>query len=100
MGAHAHTGQFNVGNYRLPFGLFPSTKGHRYEGWMVGGGVSFGYQWALSKQWGLEMELGGGYTYFDFNRFKCGTCGMKEKSDKKGFWGPTKAAVSLVYMIK
>ncbi len=100
VGAHAHTGQFNAGNYKLPFGLFPSVKDHRYEGWMVGGGLAVGYQWALSKHWGLEMEVGGGYTYFDFDRFKCAKCGAKEKSDKKGYWGPTKAAVSLVYMIK
>lgn len=100
VGVHAHAGQYNVGNYSLPFGLFPSTKEHRYEGWMVGGGVSVGYQWALSKHWGLELEAGAGYTYFDYDRFKCAKCGVKEKSDKKGFWGPTKAAVSLVYMIK
>lgn len=100
LGAHAHTGQYNVGNHKLPFGLFPTTQNHRYEGWMVGGGVSVGYQWAISKHWGLEMEVGGGYTHFNSDRFECAKCGSKEKSEKNGYWGPTKAAVSLVYMIK
>ncbi|MCI5560930.1 MAG: DUF3575 domain-containing protein [Phocaeicola sp.] len=100
VGVHAHTGQFNVGNYRFPFGIFPAAKEHRYQGWMVGGGVSVGYQWALSKHWGLEFEIGGGYTHFDYERFKCAKCGTKEKSDNKGFLGPTKVAISLVYIIK
>jgi hypothetical protein len=100
LGLHAHGGQFNVGNYKLPFGVLPTIKNHRYEGWFAGGGLSIGYQWALSKHWGLETEIGGGYTYFDYKKFNCAHCGTKEKDSAKGFWGPTRAAVSLVYLIK
>lgn len=57
-GLHLHGAQFNFGGM-LPWGfktgkMFDSVKNdnimnHRYEGWLVGGGVGYGYHWRCSR---------------------------------------------------
>ena len=47
IGVHAHGGKYNGG-----------LKKYRYDGWGVGGGFSYGYQWVIGKYWNLETELG------------------------------------------
>lgn len=98
VGVHAMGGQFNMGNVKLPFGAFPSLREHRYEGWFAGGGVSAGYQWVMSKHWNFEAEIGVGYDYIKYDKYKCGVCGEKLKSGHTNYVGPTKAALSLVYL--
>jgi len=99
LGVHAMGGQFNAGGVKLPFGYKKGLRDHRYEGWFVGGGVTAGYQWPLSKHWNLETSLGLGYDYIQYDRFKCGTCGEKENRSHDNYVGPTKAALSLIYML-
>ena len=77
--------------------LMPEAS--RYEGWYVGGGVTAGYQWPLSKHWNLETSIGIGYDYIQYDKFKCGNCGEKLKSSHDNYVGPTKAALSLIYML-
>lgn len=101
-GVHAHGGQFNVGNLDSSFKFlgidFEKFKDHRYEGWFIGGGVSYGYSWILSRHWNFEAEIGIGYAHFDFDKYKCEKCGEKLSEDKKNYVGPTKAALNLVYI--
>lgn len=99
LGAHAMGGQFNAGGVKLPFGMFKDLRDHRYEGWYVGGGVTAGYQWPLSKHWNLETSIGIGYDYIKYDKFKCGNCGEKQKSSHDNYVGPTKAALSLIYRL-
>lgn len=94
-GIHAHGGEFNFGGIKL-FNM----EDYRYEGYAIGGGLSYGYQWVLSKRWNLEASLGFGYTYLDYDKFYCEECGEKLKDGDRHFIGPTKAAVSLIYIIK
>lgn len=96
LGIHAHYGLYNVGN--LPFG--GRMKDHRYEGWLVGAGVSYGYQWMLSNRWSLEAGIGVGYAYLDYDKYPCSKCGDLISKDKKHYVGVTKAAISLIYIIK
>ncbi len=103
VGVHALGGQYNVGNVDADFKFlgtdFSQLKDHRYEGWMVGAGVAYGYAWALSKHWNLEAEIGLGYVYTRYDKYKCEKCGEKVESDKGHHYvGPTKAAVNLVYV--
>lgn len=72
----------------------------RYQGWLAGAGVGYGYSWVLGKRWNLEATLGLGYVHFSYDRFECKTCGDKLGSGNKNYFGPTKAAVSLIYIIK
>ena len=99
LGAHALGGQYNVGSVKLPFGLKKQLRDHRYEGWYVGGGVTAGYQWKLASRLNLETSIGVGYIYSNYDKYKCGACGEKLYSGHKNYVGPTKVALSLVYLI-
>lgn len=99
-GIHAHGGEFNMGGVKLPFGAFPSLRDYRYQGEFYGGGLSYGYQWVLGKRWNLEAEIGAGYTRVHYNKYDCPRCGEWRDKGRKNFVSVTKAAVSLVYVIK
>ena len=95
---HALGGEFNVGNIDL--GIFPSTKGHRYEGGMYGAGIGYGYQFVLGKRWNLGLEIGAGWIHANYDKYECPHCGEWLGDGKKDYFGVTKAAVSLIYVIK
>ena len=100
--AHLLGGQYNVGNIDfLPDFLgtpFSQLKDHRYEGWFVGAGVGYGYAWMLGKHWNLEAEIGVGVAYTAYEKFFCPKCGEKIGSGDHVYYGPTKAAINLVYL--
>lgn len=98
LGVHALGGQYNANAVDLPFGLLPSLADHRYKGWYVGGGVAMGYQWALSRHWALEAELGVGYIYSPNDKY-CANCNTKLRHKDYNYVGPTKAALSIVYFL-
>lgn len=98
VGAHLMGGEFNMSSVKLPFGLIPALEDHRYEGWYAGAGVTAGYQWVISRHWNLEASVGFGYDYIKFDKYKCGTCGEKVTSSHKNYIGPTKLALSLLYV--
>ena len=63
-GIHTHGGQMNVAGINIPFIIQNHSremKGHRYEGYFYGGGVSAGYHWILSSRFSVEASLGVGY---------------------------------------
>lgn len=99
VGAHAMGGQYNAGAVKLPLGAFPEFEHHRYKGWYVGGGVTAGYQWVISKHWNFETSLGAGYIYSPYKKY-CSVCGGEGETKHRNYVGPTKAAISLVYIIK
>lgn len=103
LGIEAHGGQYNIGGFDGKWNLLGTDarklKDSRYQGWFVGGGVTYGYAWILGRHWNLEAELGIGYSYTRYERFKCAGCGKKIESDKPHHYvGPTKAAVNVVYL--
>ena len=98
LGIHALGGQYNISGIKLPFGIKPSFKNHRYEGWLVGGGITYGYQWILGKHWNLEASIGVGYLRLNYKKYECKECGEELDHKKRNYVGPTKAALSLVYL--
>jgi hypothetical protein len=100
IGLHGIYGHYNVGGIKLPFNLLPELKTNRYQGDLYGAGVSYGYQWLLSPRWSLEATLGAGYARLEYERFACGKCGDKIEDNGKNYFGPTKAGISLIYIIK
>lgn len=87
VGVHAHGAQF--------FGGF---KDKRYDGYLAGGGFTYGYDWILSPHWNLEAAVGIGYArlwYKESPRIPCEKC---HENKHKNYFGPTKAAVSLIYV--
>ncbi|MCD7899129.1 MAG: DUF3575 domain-containing protein [Bacteroides sp.] len=98
-GFHLHGGEFSFAGIKLPFGMFPSLRDYRYEGFFLGGGISFGHQWILSKRWNLEASIGAGYAHIKYDKYPCRDCGPKIKSGHYNYFGPTKAVVSFIYII-
>ncbi len=103
VGLHAHGGQFNIGGFDGRLNLFGTDARKladtRYQGWFVGAGVAYGYAWVLGRHWNLEGEIGLGYSYTRYDRFRCAGCGKKTETGRSHHYvGPTKAAINLVYL--
>lgn len=103
LGAHLIGGQYNFGN--LPFGFkflgtdFSKLRDSRMQGWMGGAGVAYGYSWILDRHWNIEAEIGLGWIYTRYDRYPCAVCGTKIEADvPHNYFGPTKAALNLVYV--
>lgn len=94
-GLHAHYAEYNMGGIKM-LGL----EDRRYQGNLYGGGISYGYHWILNKRLSIEATIGVGYAYLDYDKYPCGTCGSKLKSGHRNYIGPTKAGLSLVYILK
>jgi hypothetical protein len=95
LGMHGHIGGFNIGAIELL-----NMENDRYEGNLYGGGFSYGYHWILSSRLSIEATLGLGYAYLDYAVYDCVTCGNKLSDDVRHYIGPTKAGVSLIYIIR
>ncbi|MBD5421256.1 MAG: DUF3575 domain-containing protein [Bacteroides sp.] len=102
LGLHAIGGEFNAGNVDFPVKFlgsdFHKLKDRRYEGWGVGAGIGYGYDWILSRHWNLEAELGIGWIHARFDEYPCAVCGTKLGSGHHNYFGPTKVAVNLEYV--
>ncbi len=98
-GIHAHWAYFNVGNLPNP----PFTQymeDYRFEGWLAGAGFSYGYRWNFKNpRWAIEAVVGVGYAYLDYEKYDCENCGAKLDETTKNYFGPTKAAVNIVYRL-
>lgn len=102
VGAHLIAGQYNFGNLDMPFKFlgtdFRNLKNYRYQGWMGGLGIAYGYSWILDRHWNIEAEIGLGWLYTRYDRFECADCGRKvETKHPHNYVGPTKAALNLIY---
>lgn len=107
-GAHMHYAYYNAGGM-LPFGFKDgkmfgkenrNISNSRYEGWLLGAGVSYGYQWIISRKISLEAEVGFGYAYMDYDKYPCYRCGEKLRGETRHYIGPTKLGLRLIYFIK
>lgn len=99
-GIHALGTQFNIAGYELPFLFEKGSKNYRYQGYGYGAGISYGYQFYLGKRWSLEANVGVGYARLHYDKYTCKKCGEKVGSQTKNYFGPTKAGISLIYIIK
>ena len=71
-----------------------------FEGWFAGAGVSYGYHWVLAPRFSLEFTLGLGYAYLDYDKTRCTDCKQVIGEGKSHYFGPTRAGLSLVFMLK
>lgn len=121
VGVHALGGQYNAKNVNFPLqsltwggtyarndrfpasdheGGWPDLKGknsgRHVEGWYIGAGVSYGYQWLLSRHWNFEGSVGVGYVYSPMKYYgRCRQCINKRRLN---YAGPTNAQLSLIYI--
>jgi long-subunit fatty acid transport protein len=128
-GVHAHYAKYNVGGLSfLPdgfadgyvvengkqgnregeytddskqfFHVYDGIQHKRFDGWLAGAGVSYGYHWILADRFSLDFTLGLGYAYLNYGKYNCQDCSQKEASKYMNYFGPTKLAVSAVFMLK
>lgn len=79
-------------------GQFNTTLNHyRHQGRAAGVGIGYGYSWKFARHWGLEAQIALGYARYSYDKFPCQECGRKIASHSKNYFGPTKAALNLVY---
>lgn len=100
---HGIGGRFNVGHLKHVPGVlgnnFQKLKDNRAQGLGLGAGVAYGYAWILGKHWNFEAELGLGWIWSKFDTYECLGCGRKTSEGRKhNYFGPTKAALNLVYV--
>lgn len=103
LGLHAIGGEYNFGNITNNFKMlgsdFSSLTDNRVQGWGAGAGIAYGYSWILGKHWNFEAEIGIGWIYTRYDKYPCAVCGTAiEKDQDHNYFGPTKAALSLVYL--
>ncbi len=99
VGAHTGYAFYNIGGVQLPHIAKP-MKEHRYQGWATGLGIAYGYQWVIGKRWNLEASIGAGWVYTRYDKYQCVECGRFRGTDDYHYFGPTKAAISFIYIIK
>jgi Protein of unknown function (DUF3575) len=97
LGLHGHYAKYNVGGMSF---LSDNMERHRYQGHLWGGGISYGYQWLLGNRWSMEAVLGS--RICPVGSLQISLCHMwnHSENEKKNYFGPTKAAVSIIYIIK
>lgn len=103
LGLHAHGGAYNFGlipnNISFLGQDFSPLTDFRYQGYFVGGGLAYGYAWAVSEHLNIEFELGVGYAYTEYDQFECEECGRKLAEKVPAHYvGPTKVGINLVYV--
>ncbi len=95
LGLHLLGGQFNAGGLRFPKFL----ADHRYEGYALGAGLSYGYVFSLGRDWRMGASLGLGWLYLNYDKYNCGSCGTRVSSGARNLGFVTKAALSITYII-
>ena len=97
-GFHAFYARYNISAHKLP--LLDFEKQYRYDGDAFGAGVTYGYHMVLGKRWGLEFNIGAGAARLTYDRFPCELCAENPVRQNKWYFGPTRAGVTLVFIIK
>ena len=64
-GVQAHFAQYNFGG-TTPF---TTVKNNRYQGNLIGCGVTYGHQWLLSTFWSLEASISVGYAHLTYDKY-------------------------------
>ena len=103
LAVHAIGGQYNFGglknNITIGNADFSQLTDYRFQGWAGGAGIAYGYAWVLSRHLNLEAEVGAGYIYTQYDKFNCVGCGRRVMTGVPfHYFGPTKAAINLVYV--
>lgn len=86
-GAHLHGAQYYLRH-----------KGRIYDGYLAGGGFSYGYAWILSPHWNVEAMLGVGYARLWYKERPDLPCAKCARSKSRNYVGPTAVSLSFSYL--
>lgn len=80
--AYAH---YNVAGNAYPIAwMYPQIKENRYQGDAIMGGLSYGWHFAISPHFSIELEGGVDAGYSWYKQFECKHCGTQK--DQGGRW--------------
>ncbi len=92
-----YTYDFEVGGMGIIGGQPAGTIFDRFN---YGGGLEYGYSFKLARQLNLDLSLGLGYSGGQFHEYvPVDGCYVWKSTKNRHYWGPTKAEVSLVWLI-
>lgn len=63
----------------------------------LGAGISYGYQFTFTENWGLELQIGAGYVNTRYNTYYNIKNGALIDTRRTSYWGIDRLGVSLVY---
>ena len=89
---------YNVGNTRIPFGLYSAVKNRRLQGDLLALGAKYGYSWILARDWRIEAEAGIAIGYAWFKENDCDHCGTYYGKGDRIFLLP-QLGINVVYII-
>ena len=89
---------YNVGNTKIPFGLYSAVKDRRLQGDLIALGGKYGYSWILSRTWRIEAEAGVAVGYAWFKEYDCDHCGTYYGKGDRIFLLP-QLGINVVYII-
>lgn len=96
VGVQAHFAQYNFGS-TTPF---RTVKDNRYQGNLIGFGVTYGYQWILSTFWSLEASLSLGYAHLKYDKYGPAKGDALIEKSRANYVGPTQIGISFIYFIQ
>lgn len=96
IGVQAHFAQYNWGG-TTPF---TTVRNNRYQGNLIGCGVTYGHQWLLSTFWSLEASISIGYAHLKYDKYGPGKGDALIEQSHTNYFGPTQAGISFIYFIQ
>ncbi len=91
VGIQAHYALFNWGGI---------LSYYRFQGNLVGAGISYGYQWMISPLWNLEASIALGYAYLSYDKYGQEKGTPRIEKAHTNYVGPTQIGISLIYFIQ
>lgn len=75
-------------------------RGYLGDRWSYGGGFAYGYSHPLGHRWSIDFTLGIGYLGGEYKEYlPIDNCYVWQSTKQRHWFGPTKAEVSLVWLI-
>lgn len=96
-GGHVFYAPFHVNATKVPL-LF--HKDRRYKGNGYGIGALYGYNLVLNRRWNAEFAVGLGAAYLKYDQYSCDVCDRSPVKNEKWYFGPTRAAVTLTFLLR
>ena len=94
-GIHAFGGEYNIGGV----GPLHYVRDNHLEGSIIGGGLTLGHAWRLSRHWRLEAAVGVGYAHTAYDRYENEWCGDLLGREHRNLVGPTKLALNIAWLM-
>ena len=95
VGVQAHYGSFD---YSKTTPLKNITN-NRFDGTAIGCGLTYGYQFILSRHWNLETCISMGYARLNYKKYGPNKGDLLKEKSKVNYFGPTQLGLTFVYFM-